>query len=104
MSIADQQISIDTFESLNPATGAVVGTFPVTTEAQVGAAVKRAREAAAWWRELGFEGRRKRLLSWKALIARRSPELVELIRRENGKTAADAIIEITLVIDHLAWA
>jgi acyl-CoA reductase-like NAD-dependent aldehyde dehydrogenase len=42
MSIADRQISIDTFESLNPATGDVVGTFPIAGPEDVRAAVERA--------------------------------------------------------------
>jgi len=47
----------ETFDSLNPATDEVVGTYPVHTEADVEAAVARAREAAVWWAELGFAGR-----------------------------------------------
>ncbi len=31
-------------------------------------------------------------------------ELADLVHRENGKPHADAILEITLAIDHLAWA
>ena len=39
-----------TFDSLDPSTGAVVGTFPVDDAGSVGRAVERARAAAAWWR------------------------------------------------------
>ncbi len=58
MSMADQQISIDTFQSLNPATGDVIGTFPVHGEAEVRAAVelddrRRVRLAEALTRVLG---------------------------------------------------
>jgi acyl-CoA reductase-like NAD-dependent aldehyde dehydrogenase len=31
-------------------------------------------------------------------------ELADLVHRENGKPHADAILEITLAVDHLAWA
>lgn len=104
MTTAGQQISIDTFDSLDPATGQVVGTFPITSEAEVRAAVERARTAAAWWRDLGFDGRKRRLLAWKSVMARRADELVALIRQENGKTVGDAVIELALVLDHLSWA
>ena len=51
-----------TFDSLNPRTGDVVGTHPVHTEAEVRAAVARAREAAAWWSALSFDERDEHLL------------------------------------------
>ena len=35
-----------TFESINPATGEVVGVFPVTTKVEVDEAVSRAKVAA----------------------------------------------------------
>ena len=63
----------------------------------------RARQAAAWWAGLGFDGRRRRLLAYKALLARRSGELVDLIHRENGKPAADAFVEVLLAVEHLDW-
>jgi len=41
--------------------------------------VARARPAAGWWRELGFAGRRKRLLRWRAAITRGLDELLALM-------------------------
>jgi acyl-CoA reductase-like NAD-dependent aldehyde dehydrogenase len=93
-----------TFDSLAPATGEVVGTFPVHDADDVRAAVVRAQEAAAWWGGLGFAERRKRLDAWKALLVRRSDELAELVHRENGKPVTDARLELTLAVDHVAWA
>ncbi|MCW2776372.1 MAG: aldehyde dehydrogenase [Frankiales bacterium] len=92
------------FESVEPATGKVVATFPKQTEDDVRAAVARARAAATWWRDLGWEGRRVRLDRWKGLLARRTPELAALVHRENGKPLADAQLEITLAVDHIAWS
>ncbi|MDI6912137.1 aldehyde dehydrogenase family protein [Nocardioides sp.] len=93
-----------TFESLDPATGEVVGTFPVHGEAEVRAAVERARSAAEWWSALSFKDRKVYLTTWKAAITRRMPELAELMHRETGKPRSDAMLEATLGIDHLAWA
>ncbi len=90
--------------SSNPATGEEVGRFPVAAEADVAAAVARAREAAAWWAGLGFAGRRARLLRWRAVLAARIEELAELVRREGGKPVAEAIVEAAGAIDHIAWA
>src|SRR3954451_8607993 len=100
----DRHDTAETFESTNPATGAVVGVFPVHDADAVAATVTRARTAAAHWRELGFDGRRTRLAAWRGYLARRMHELADLVHRENGKPHADALLEITLAVDHLAWA
>jgi acyl-CoA reductase-like NAD-dependent aldehyde dehydrogenase len=92
------------FQSLDPASGQPVGTFPVHTEADVRAAVARARPAAAWWAGLGFAGRAARLRSWRARLAGRSAELAELIHREGGKPVDDAMIELATAVEHLTWA
>ena len=93
-----------TFESVDPATGAVVATFPVHTADEVRAAVQRAEPAAVWWRELGYDGRKRRLRQWRSLIAARMNEFAELIHRENGKPLFDATGEIALAVEHLDWA
>ena len=105
MSTVEKDLSVDsTFESHNPATGEVVGTFPVHGEAEVGAAVAAAHTAAAWWRGLGFDGRSRRLKAFKAQIAQRQDELAELIHHETGKPVDDARIEVILAVEHLDWA
>jgi aldehyde dehydrogenase (NAD+) len=97
-------IATDTFDSLDPATGAVLSSWPVHSAEQVDAVVERAKEAARWWAELGFAGRAPHLTAWKGEIARGLPELAELVHAENGKPVPDAVIEITLAVGHLAWA
>jgi acyl-CoA reductase-like NAD-dependent aldehyde dehydrogenase len=100
----DQARVPETLESTAPASGAVVGVFPVHGPDDVRAAVDRARVAAATWAGLGFDGRRTRLAAYRGYLARRVHELADLVHRENGKPHADAIAEITLSVDHLAWA
>ncbi|MFI0795752.1 aldehyde dehydrogenase family protein [Micromonospora rubida] len=90
--------------STSPATGAEVGRLPVAAAADVAAAVDRAREAAAWWAELGFTGRRERLLRWRRVLARRIEELAELVHAEGGKPVPDAIVEVLSAIEHIDWA
>jgi acyl-CoA reductase-like NAD-dependent aldehyde dehydrogenase len=91
-------------ESLNPATGDVVGVHAVAEPADVEAAVARAREAAVWWGGLSFDERKQLLNQWKGVLARRMGQLADLVHQETGKPHADAQIEIGLAIDHLAWA
>jgi succinate-semialdehyde dehydrogenase / glutarate-semialdehyde dehydrogenase len=94
----------ETFQSIDPATGEPVGTFPVLSAADVRAAVARARPAAEWWAGLGFAGRADRLGAWRAALASRAGELAELIHREGGKPVDDAMIELATAIEHLHWA
>jgi len=93
-----------TFDSLDPATGEVVGTHPVHDAAHVDAVVDRARIEANWWEGLGFDGRKERLIIWQKYVVQHLDELVDLMQRENGKSAGDAALEVTLAIDHLHWA
>lgn len=93
-----------TFDSLDPASGRVVGTHPVHTEEEVRAAVARARAASEGWAERGFGGRARLLGAWRALMVARADELAELVHDETGKPVDDALLEIVLAVDHLAWA
>ncbi|MCW2882976.1 MAG: putative aldehyde dehydrogenase [Sphaerisporangium sp.] len=101
MSTATEQ---RTFDSLNPATGVVVGTHPLHDAEAVGAAVESAGEAARWWAELGFEGRRRRLLDYKAVLTRNLTGVATLVHEETGKPIGDAVLETALAITHLDWA
>src|SRR3954467_15461784 len=94
----------ETFDSLAPATGDVVATLPVHGEAEVREAVQRARKASQWWSTLSFDERGSRLRAYAGVLARRRDELLDLISRENGKPRVDALIEHTLVLEHLGWA
>src|SRR3954452_24004763 len=93
-----------TFDSLSPATGEVIGTFPVHDDGEVREAVQRARKASQWWQSLGPDGRKQRLMGFARVLTRRREELLDLVSRENGKPKVDAFIEHVLALEHLAWA
>jgi acyl-CoA reductase-like NAD-dependent aldehyde dehydrogenase len=96
--------AMEAFDSVNPATGEVVGRFPVHDEQAVRGTVERARAATQWWAALGFDGRAARLREWRAYLAGSMHRLAELVHREGGKPVDDAIIEEVLVLEHLDWA
>ena len=91
-------------ETVNPATGEVLATFPVHGRREVDAAVAQAREAAAWWAGLDWAGRRIRLLAWKSHLTRYMSRLAQLVHEETGKPLDDATLEIILAIVHIDWA
>ncbi len=88
----------ETFETHSPGDGRVIGTYPLMDAAAVQEVVDRARIAALGWADLGFDERRRRLLHFKGLLARRSRELAELVHAENGKPTDDALLEIILSV------
>ncbi|NAZ87656.1 aldehyde dehydrogenase family protein [Kineococcus indalonis] len=99
-----QDAAPGTFEVRAAGTGELVGTFPVQGEQDVAAAVARAREAARWWGELGFAGRRRRLDAFRGLLARQVHRLAAVVREETTRPTADAVLEVALTLEHVAWA
>lgn len=93
-----------TLESVNPATGEVLATYPVADEDAVRAAVAKARKAAKVWSALSFDERRKHLLRWSSRLVADADEFTELIHKENGKPRDDAFLELMLALEHIAWA
>ncbi len=91
-------------ESVNPATGDVVGTYLVAGTVDVEAAVARAHEAAGWWSALSFAERKQILGQWRSVLTRRIGQLADVVHQETGKPHSDAQLEIGIAIDHLAWA
>ncbi|MFM8445928.1 MAG: aldehyde dehydrogenase family protein, partial [Actinomycetota bacterium] len=96
--------SPSTFESLNPATGEVVGVFPLTTKDEVNDAVARAKVAADRWANLSFRARNIVLRDWASILTRDMKEAAELIHRETGKPLSDATLEVAMAIEHIGWA
>jgi aldehyde dehydrogenase (NAD+) len=90
-------------QSLNPATGDVVGAHRIDDADSVNAAVARARDASVWWAGLGFDGRGEVLGQWRSVLTRRMAQLADVVHQETGKPHGDAQLEIGLALDHLAW-
>ncbi len=93
-----------TFESLDPATGEVVGVHPVHTEQDVQAAVERARRGGQFWAALSYRERARRLDAWAGVLTRRISQLADVMHRETGKPHSDAELEIIMAVGHVAWA
>ncbi len=91
-------------ESLNPATGEILGTVPVAGPDEVAAAVARAREASHRWSHMGFSARRDELVAFRRALASRAEEMAELIHRENGKPRLDGLLETMMALGHLHHA
>src|SRR3954449_8997161 len=81
----DRHATTETFESTDPATGAVVGVFPVHDADAVRETVERALPAASRWGLLGFDGRKQRLAAYRGYLARRREERAGHVERGHAQ-------------------
>ncbi len=77
-------------ESINPATGEVVGSVPVTPIEDISGIVARARDAQKSWNALGLEKRVELLRPVAARLAEEAPNIGRLITAEMGKSTPEA--------------
>lgn len=96
--------SKNVFNSLNPATGEVIGTYSITSTKEVNKVVESARHASLKWERLGFPGRKKVLLSWSTYIINNVDQIAALISLETGKPLSDAKLETSIAVTHIGWA
>src|SRR5204863_9242106 len=80
----------DFFDVHNPATGDVIGRTPLSSGADVDAAVQAATEAFPGWRETPVNTRAQVLYRLKALIEQRFDEMARTVTTEHGKTLDEA--------------
>ncbi len=73
------------FESINPATGEVIGCAPISTHPQVTAAIAAARAAQPAWAALPDAERKALTMRVAEAIKKNAPYLAEWVTREQGK-------------------
>jgi succinate-semialdehyde dehydrogenase/glutarate-semialdehyde dehydrogenase len=81
-------------QAINPATGAVLKTYPGHSAAEVHQRVTQAHEAYQRWRQQSFAVRAQVLRALAATLKRRSAELSKLAAQEMGKPVAQGRSEI----------
>jgi acyl-CoA reductase-like NAD-dependent aldehyde dehydrogenase len=89
----------ETFESVSPANGDVIGTFPKSSAADVDRAVEAAETAYEQWRLVPAPRRGEILFRFGQLLADQKDELSELMAREMGKVLAEAGGDVQEAID-----
>lgn len=88
------------FDVINPATGKVVGTYPITSRAQVRAVVDRAREAFRGWARRIPEDRGVFLAHFAEILRKHKDDYATTMTREMGKVIREAKAEV----EKCAWA
>jgi malonate-semialdehyde dehydrogenase (acetylating) / methylmalonate-semialdehyde dehydrogenase len=92
------------FDVTNPATGELLARTPMSTGADVEAAVKAAADAFPAWRRTPAGERVQYLFKLKNLLEEHIDELARLITTENGKTFAEAKAELRRGIENVEVA
>ena len=93
-----------TFEKFDPRTGEVLASYKNFSQNEVFEVVERAHDAAIRWHEFGFTARKRALIKWATYISKNQKEIAKLIADECGKPIGDATLEVSIAIDHIAWA
>ncbi|MFN8375658.1 MAG: succinic semialdehyde dehydrogenase [Anaerolineae bacterium] len=87
----------------NPVSGEVIGAVPICGEAEVRAAVQRARAAQPAWEARGAKERGYILRAFGDLLWSRQTEVMRLIRNETGKTDTGAWAECYGITTQSYW-
>ena len=87
-------ITDDRIESMNPATGEILGSVPVMSADEVREVAQRARKEAVEWSRLSVRARQAHLLRIRSAVVQRSEELARMVAAETGKPLPDAILEV----------
>ncbi|OGS50928.1 MAG: aldehyde dehydrogenase [Euryarchaeota archaeon RBG_16_68_12] len=92
------------FETVNPASGEALATFPLGTKDDVNAAARAAGSAFDKWRKTPAPRRGELLLEAARIFRRRKEELGRLVTTEMGKVIAEGRGDVQEVIDFYEYA
>jgi len=88
----------------DPASGEVLARVPLSTAAELDAAVVAARAALPQWREVSVIERGRRLFTLRDALLRRREDLARSVTAEMGKTIGDARAEVARMIEMVECA
>ena len=83
-----------TIITINPATGAELGTYPAMSDAQIDAALDHAAAAQLAWAGEDFKVRGEILRAAAGVLRERDDELALLVTREMGKPLVESLAEV----------
>jgi malonate-semialdehyde dehydrogenase (acetylating) / methylmalonate-semialdehyde dehydrogenase len=89
----------DSLDVTNPATGEALARVPLSSAADLDAAVRAARAALPEWRAISTIGRARKLFELRERLVARQEDLARSVTTEMGKTIADARAEVARMIE-----
>ncbi|KAJ2328642.1 aldehyde dehydrogenase (NADP(+)) ald6 [Coemansia sp. RSA 2702] len=88
----------------SPHTGETIALVPLSTPADVAAAVAAAKQASGAWAALTLKARAAHLLRLYTVLQAHADELAELVVREHGKNKAEALGDVAKGLETLEYA
>jgi len=92
-----------TIDSIDPATGAILTTFPAGTAEDADASVRAARSAFPQWKRMSPQERGRLLFELALAVEQHEDELAELITLENGKPLWEARKEVATAVTFIEY-
>lgn len=83
-----------TMDIINPSNGKVISSLPLSTYADVDAAVQAAQKAYKSWSSKTLKERIQVFFTYRELLKKNMDELTKLVQLENGKTYGEAKAEV----------
>src|SRR6059058_5542046 len=96
--------SSETLDVTNPASGETLARVPLSSSADLDAAVSAARAGLAQWRAVSTIGRARKLFELRARLVARQEDLARSVTTEMGKTIGDARAEVARMIEMVECA
>ncbi len=96
--------SSESLDIVSPVNGELLSTVPLSTAADLDAAVAAAKIAFKTWGTTPIKERVQIFFRYKYLLEKNLQELAELISEENGKTISEAIAEVEKSIELTEFA
>ncbi|MDQ6816152.1 MAG: NAD-dependent succinate-semialdehyde dehydrogenase [Actinomycetota bacterium] len=93
----------ETFEVINPASGAAIAAVPRMGIAETRRAIEAGQCALPGWRSLLARERARILRRWADLMLERQEELATLLTAEQGKPLAESRVEVAYAASFLEW-
>ena len=93
----------ETFDVLNPASGACLASVPAAGRAETCRAIDAAELALAAWRKRPAQERAALLRRWHDLILANQEDLAQLLTAEQGKPLDDARAEVAYAASFVDW-
>ncbi|MDR2063839.1 MAG: succinylglutamate-semialdehyde dehydrogenase [Candidatus Nomurabacteria bacterium] len=91
--------TINTFNSLNPATEEIIWTGTVSGESEILEIVQLAKVSQPFWEALGLGSRKEIIKRFALLVEEHSEEAATIIAEENGKPLWEARTEINSLVN-----
>ncbi|TLS49594.1 CoA-acylating methylmalonate-semialdehyde dehydrogenase [Paenibacillus antri] len=88
----------------NPATGETIATVPLSSKAELDAAVRAAKDAFQDWKKVPVPRRARILFKYQQLLVEHWDELAKLVTLENGKSYTEAYGEVQRGIECVEFA